>query len=197
MYFSDVNNSGLFLTYKRVLKAIYTLPYAGGLCAYIIAGLTGIPWLLGLRFLFWLRKFQKIKCGTCTVWVPEDKKNTVIDAFDFLKACDPEMFSRVTKKRRLFVYYMGNNTTRVMNAFGFVFGIHERYFKVGEQGVALYLVQSFMISESYPGLNPYRWKWDHGVMRQVLNWMSQHYFRPAVVQRYQKSVENTEKYCNL
>ena len=179
--------------WKLFLVRVFALPIIGNVPAYAYV-LPGYFFLsLTTPLTFRLAGLRRMKCGTSVIWLPPDKKQALLNGLEFLRSCDPQMFSRLTEKQHLKIYYIGNSSKKVINALGYVFGLSERYFQFGDQGIAMFLVQSLLLSESDPFLNQFKGEHDRYLLRRVLEWMSQHSFRPGVINSYRKVVEKWER----
>ncbi len=177
---------------SRILTKIYQLPIIGNLIcytAYICLRLVIPPMAL-------LSGGIRLNCGTSVFWIPRNKKQTILDGIELLRTKDQEMFSRLTSKQRLIIYY-GHNKN-VTNAGGRVFGMHRRYIEMGSEGIACFIVQSIITSAAAPSINQCKLN-DHEraslkiAGRRVLEWMQQHSFHPELIKVYQKVVEKWEQ----
>jgi hypothetical protein len=105
------------------------------------------------------------------------------------------MFLRFTK-RRLNITYSHN--IRNKNNGGRFYGLHERYVKLGSEGIAAFLVSAILLSEASPSVNQCRLN-DRELaalkiaLRKVLEWMRQHSFHPELINSYRKVVEKWEE----
>src|ERR1700722_17700940 len=110
---------------SRILIKIYKLPFIGNLLCYV-----GYAFVrLIIPPVAWLSGGIQLKCGTSVFWIPANKKQAVLDGVELLRTRDSEMFSRLTTKQRLIIYYSQskkspNNGTRL-------YGLHDRYIEMG------------------------------------------------------------------
>lgn len=177
---------------QKVLFNIYGLPILGDLLCYlgyVLLGWTRPPVL-------WLAGHRRVRCGTSTVWVPESKRQVILDGIEWLRGHDAEMFMRFTKKQRLVIYYSRNWSDT--NSLGHVFGLHDRYIALGAEGVAFFIVQSVLLSAAAPSLNQCRLSDSERnalkvAPRKAMEWMEQHSFHPKLINAYSKMAENWEQ----
>jgi hypothetical protein len=149
---------------------LYQLPLIGNLAyytSYLLLRLTVTSFVMRIT------GFQRIKYGNCIFFVPKTHKETIWGGIKFLKTHDEEMFSRLTKRKRLIFYYSQGAWQRVMN----LFPIHETFIKWGPEGVAVFFVQSLFINDASPPGNPYtvnnqRRAALQAVPQRVVEWMS-------------------------
>jgi hypothetical protein len=176
----------------KFLIGIYRLPIIGNLSCYVgnaFLNLFGIPAL-------WLSGYKQIKCGTSIIWTPNNKRQIILAGIECLRSHDAEMFSRLTKKQRLFIYY--SHEKKTTNLYGYIFGLHESYIKLGAEGVAYFIVQVLLISDASPSINQFRLSNLERValkatLRKTMEWMQQHSFDPRLINSYSKTVEKWEQ----
>jgi hypothetical protein len=170
------------------MKVIFKIPIIGDFIAFL-----GYIFLrLTMPSACLLSGMQRLRYGTLIVWTPQNKKDAIVNGLELLRACDPEMYRRLTSKQHLIIVYSWK--WKMANACGRFFGLHERYIEMGDQGVAMFFVQSLSLSEACPSINQSkRLPGDHMALRNVLDWMHSQSFRPSLIESYHKVVEKWEQ----
>jgi hypothetical protein len=174
------------------MRTICKIPVVGDLVGYTIL----VPFYIFMRLItppiLWFSGFQRMKCGTTIIWAPRNKHQAILDGLKLLQKCDSEMYLRLTGKQHLFIFY--SERWKTANAFGHVSGLHERYIKLGVEGVTTFLVQALLLSEACPSINQFKISpGEFAVMRKVLDWMCDHSFHPGLINSYRKVVEKWER----
>jgi ribosomal protein L31 len=173
------------------MRRFFSVPIIGVLVAYVMAFPTYILFSLLTPLYFLLFGFKRIRCGTSIIWTPKSKKQAILDGVELLRACDTQMYLRLTSRQHLTIFYSGKWKTT--NAWGRVSGLNERYIQLGSEGVATFFVQSLMLSDACPSINQFKTPPDaRAAMRKTLDWMCEHSFRPGLIRSYRKVVERWE-----
>jgi hypothetical protein len=174
-------------------KKIYQVPIVGDIFAFLFLIFYYCGWRITAPLTLRLSGLHPVKCGTSVIWVPEDKKQIAAESLELLRSCDSEMYGSLAKKKRFLIFYIGVTDKKVFGPNGKVFGIHEKYFKLGPQGIVMFLVQELILSNTYPRLHILKWKPERSSLRKVLNWMQHHSFHPTVIKSYLAVVEKWEQ----
>lgn len=177
---------------SHLFNRINRIPIIGDLSCYI--GYFFLNLLMPLAL--WLSGYKRISCGTSNIWTTKNKKQAILDGIECLRNLDTEMFLRFTKKQRLFIYYSQNRGTT--NLFGHFFGLHERYIKLGVQGVACFIAQSLSLSDAASSINQCRLNdLENAALkaapRKTMEWMQQRSFDPRLINSYTKVVDRWER----
>lgn len=174
-------------------RKIFLIPVLGEVLALLSLIIYYCTWKAYAPLLLWATGLRRVKCGTSSIWVPENKKQIVMDGLQLLQSCDSQMYLSLERKKNFLIFYIGNNNKMVAGPNGKVFGIHERYFKLGPQGIVMFLVQELILSDTYPRFHTLKWKPERDSLRKVLVWMQDHSFPPQVIKSYQGVVEKWEQ----
>jgi hypothetical protein len=174
-------------------KYFFTLPIVGNLFCYTGYVILFLFCRLGTRLL----GYKRIQLGTSVIWAPQNKVQTIFEGVECLKKCDTEMYLRLTTKQKLVFYYVQNNGG-ITNLFGYFFGLHDRYIKMGSEGIACFIVQSLLVSSASSSINQHRLNTRERsefkvAARKTMEWMQQHSFQPNLINSYSKFVEKWEQ----
>lgn len=125
---------------------------------------------------------------------PKEQSHAIQDGVECLRKCDPEMYLRFSK-RRLNIAYSFNR--RCQNTGGLFYSLHERYIKLGAEGVAMFVVQCTLLAEASPSISRYsrtakELTASKEVPRKVLQWMEMHSFHAGLINSYKKVVQKWE-----
>lgn len=142
----------------------------------------------------WISRGRRLRYGTSVIATPKEQSQAIQDGVERLRKCDPEMFSRFSR-RRLNIAYSSNR--RGPNNGGLFYILSERYIKLGAEGVAAFIVQCTLLAEASPSINRFRITANELAalkiaLRKVLEWMQQHSFHPGLINSYTKVVEKWE-----
>lgn len=171
---------------------INRLPIIGNLSCH----LGNISFSLLWPALLWLCGYRRISCGISTFWAPQRLRKAIVEGIECLRNRDEEMFVRLTKRQRLFVYYGYN--TKTSNLYGYVYAMHESYINQGAEWIACYIIQSLFVSEASPSVNRFRLTESESValknaLRKAMERMREHSFSPELLNSYSKLVEMWEQ----
>lgn len=175
---------------RRLVVALYTTPVLGDLltgCLYL--------WAKAITFLVvWQSGGIRLKYGRSVIATPMPQSRAIQDGADRLSRCDPAMFLRFSRQGLNIAY--SNQSGRLTDG-GLFFNLHQRYLDLGAEGVAVFLVQCTLLSEASPSINrcripPHEIAAMKHVLRNVLMWMRQQSFHPALIHSYKKVVEKWE-----
>ena len=172
---------------------VANLPYIGSVVAYTILIPIYVFYVIFMPIIFRLGGLHRLKFGTLTMWMPQNKKTIITEALELLHSQDQEIFLTLTKEHHLLIFFAWNTKETAKNSFGYAFGMNEVYFKWGTQGVVLFLVQSLAISKSCPTFYQYKNKPERHLRRNVLEWPVAHSFQPKLIDAYRKVVEKWEQ----
>jgi len=119
----------------------------------------------------------------------------VRDGVELLRLRDPEMFSRLTIKQPIIIYYSPQLSTK-SNRRLFLMG--KKFIEMGAEGVACFVVQSLMVSAAVHRVNQHRL--DKGersalklISRNMVEWLSKHMFNPGLISSYQQIVDRQKQ----
>jgi hypothetical protein len=178
----------------RAMRKILSIPILGDMVAYVRVFPIYIFMRLTMPPIFLLSGYQRIRCGTSFIWSPKNRKQTILDGIEVLRVCGPEMYSRLTSKQRLIIFYTGHaGKWNTSNLAGRVFSLDERYIELGSQGVAMFFAQALLLSETSPAINQVKvTENQYRAPRRVLDWMCEHSFHPGLIKSYRKVVQKWE-----
>jgi hypothetical protein len=177
---------------QRFWYQILRFPVIGDLIVYAI-------YLFGFRIFFpavaLISGWKRLKFGTSVFWVPRENAQVVRNGVKLLRICDPEMFSRLTIKQRLIIYY-SPELSKKSNHRLFLMG--KKFVEMGAEGVACFVVQSLMIAAVVRRVNQNRPDVQERaalklISRNMAEWLSQHMFDPGLIRAYQKVVERQKQ----
>lgn len=175
------------------MRKILSIPIVGDMVAYVTVFPIYIFMRLAMPPIFVLSGYQRIWCGTSFIWSPKNKKQAILDGIEVLRVCGPEMYSRLTSKQRLIIFYTGHaGKWNTSNLAGRVYSLDERYIELGSQGVAAFLAQALLLSEASPAINQKVTQSEYRVARRVLDWMCEYSFHPGLINSYRKVVQQWE-----
>jgi hypothetical protein len=175
---------------QNPFNIVLKLPILGNVLLYCVYPFAKFILPVMARISGW----RRLKFGTSIVLTPQDQEQPIRDGIECLRRCDPEMFSRFSKQRFNIAYSNGKGSA---NNGGVFFSLHERYIKLGPEGVAVFIVQCIMLAEASPSFNRYKSKANELpalkiALRKVLEWMQQRSFHPGLIDSYSKVVEKWE-----
>jgi hypothetical protein len=179
---------------SRILIAIYRVPIIGDLLCYTVFVLFFL--IIG-PLVTWVSGGQRLRFGTSVFWMPKQKAQVIRDGVELLRSRDPEMFSRLTSKQRLIIYYTEDSSVS-KKADSRVFGMHKRFIELGPEAVACFIAQSLMLAAATPRLNQCRRSAQEcaalkSVSRNMADWLSKHSFNSGLIIPYQRIVEKQEQ----
>jgi hypothetical protein len=133
---------------------------------------------------------KRLKFGTSVFWIPRQNVQVVRDGVELLRTRDPDMFSRLTSKQRLIIYYSPELSKKSSHR---LFLMHKKFIEMGAEGVACFVVQSLMIAAAVRRVNQNRLDGREkaalkSISRNMAEWLSNHSFNPGLISAYQKIV---------
>jgi hypothetical protein len=138
---------------------------------------------------------QRLKFGSSVFWIPRQNAQVVRDGVELLRTRDPDMFSRLTSKQRLIIYYSPEISKKPSHR---LFLMHKQFIEMGAEGVACFVAQSLMIAAAVRRANQNRLDEQEKaalklISRNMAEWLSEHSFQPSLVSAYQNVVERQEQ----
>jgi hypothetical protein len=138
---------------------------------------------------------QRLKFGTSVFWIPRQNAQVMRDGVELLRTRDPEMFSRLTSKQRLIIYYSPELSKKSSHR---LFLMHKKFIEMGAEGVACFVAQSLMIAAAVRRINQNRLDERENaalklISRNMAEWLSKHSFSPWLISPYQKIVERQKQ----
>jgi hypothetical protein len=171
------------------MKLIYRVPVLGSVALYIwhIVGIVLIPVVSKLG------GYRKLTFGSSIVWTPENRRESIIDGFDFLQSTDKKMFNCITAEGRFVFFYTAGKCS---NFGGRYYGLEEQFVGWGREGIAVFLVQSILMREAVPTMNKVNLKQGAPALRlvapRVVEWMRAHSFRADFIEGYCSAAHKRE-----
>ena len=180
---------------QRLLNQIAQVPIVGDLFyyAYYVAA-----WFIISPAVAILGGLERLRFGSSVFWIPKQQAQTVREGVELLRGRDPEMFSRLTNKQRLIVYYIPPEARGDRKSDRRVFLMHSRFIEWGPEGVACFIAQSLMLAAAVHHYNQCRLSEQESaalksVSRNMAEWLTKHSFNPGLISPYQKIVKDQEE----
>jgi len=171
----------------RFMKLIYEVPILGRavFCFWYLVGQ-----VLLIPTISKLCGYRKLTFGSSVVWTPENRREMIIEGFDFLRGLDLKMYSCITGKGHFVFFY----TAGKYSSFGGrYYGLEEQVVRWGREGVASFLVQSILMFEAVPTVGKVDFKSRNSALRlvapQVVQWMRDHSIRADFIESYRSATE--------
>lgn len=141
---------------------------------------------------------QKLKYGSSVFWMPKQKVQIVTEGVELLRNRDPEMFSRLTSKQRLIIFYAPPQAPLDRKSNHRVFLMHDKFIQFGPEGVACFIVQSLTIAAAVHRVNQHKLDAQErvalkAVSRNMVDWLTKHSFHQNLIDAYQKVVERQKQ----
>ncbi len=77
---------------------------------------------------------QRLQFGTSVFWIPKQKAQVVRDGIELLQSRDVEIFSRLTSKQHLIIYYFEGSKLNRKSSHRLFF-MHSNFIEMGPEGV--------------------------------------------------------------